>query len=60
MFVRDRGTGFDLDAVPADRQGIAKSIRERMARQGGEARLRSVTGEGTEVELTMPHRNGSR
>jgi hypothetical protein len=60
MFVKDRGAGFDIDAVPSDRQGIASSIRERMVRQGGEAKIRSVRGEGTEVELVMPHRNGSR
>ncbi len=32
IYVRDRGQGFDPEAVPEDRQGIAQSIRERMAR----------------------------
>jgi signal transduction histidine kinase len=51
--VRDRGIGFDPEAIPADRQGIRRSIRERMARHGGMAQVRSAPGQGTEVELTM-------
>jgi signal transduction histidine kinase len=51
--VRDRGRGFDLDAVPADRKGVAESIRGRMARHGGEATVQSTVGEGTKVTLTM-------
>jgi signal transduction histidine kinase len=54
LFVRDRGRGFDPDQVPADRQGIAQSIRARMARYGGSVIIRSTPGEGTEVALTMP------
>jgi signal transduction histidine kinase len=54
LFVRDRGRGFDPDAVPADRQGIAHSIRARMARYGGTVVIRSSLGEGTEVELSIP------
>ncbi len=54
LFVRDRGKGFDPDLVAEDRKGIAESIRARMARHGGSAVLRSVAGEGTEVELSMP------
>lgn len=51
--VRDRGPGFDPDAVPADRMGVRESIIGRMQRNGGRARVRSEPGEGTEVELTM-------
>jgi signal transduction histidine kinase len=51
--VRDRGPGFDLDAVPGDRMGVRESIIGRMRRNGGEARLRSAPGGGTEVELEM-------
>ncbi|WP_326598645.1 PspC domain-containing protein [Streptomyces sp. NBC_01803] len=51
--VRDRGPGFDPDAVPADRMGVRESIVGRMRRNGGSARVRSIPGEGTEVELTM-------
>jgi signal transduction histidine kinase len=55
LFVRDRGRGFDPDRVPSDRQGIAQSIRARMARYGGTVAIRSSSGEGTEVELSMPN-----
>jgi signal transduction histidine kinase len=54
IFVRDRGKGFDPKAVPADRHGLADSIRGRMERNGGELRLRTAPGEGTEVQLQMP------
>jgi signal transduction histidine kinase/phage shock protein PspC (stress-responsive transcriptional regulator) len=56
VFVRDRSCGFDPEAVPADRQGIAQSIRGRMARCGGSVTIRSAPGRGTEVELSMPRR----
>ncbi len=55
VYVRDRGQGFDQAAVPADRKGVAESIRARVARHGGKAAIRSTPGEGTEVSLTMPH-----
>ncbi|MEU9990500.1 PspC domain-containing protein [Streptomyces sp. NPDC048045] len=51
--VRDRGPGFDLDSIPDDRMGVRESIIGRMERNGGTARLRSVPGGGTEVELEM-------
>jgi signal transduction histidine kinase/phage shock protein PspC (stress-responsive transcriptional regulator) len=53
VFVRDRGQGFDPAAVPADRKGLAESVRARMARRGGTANVRSAPGEGTEVSLAM-------
>ena len=56
--VRDRGPGFDLDAVPEDRMGVRESIIGRMQRNGGTARLRSVPGGGTEVELEMERADG--
>ena len=52
IFVRDRGGGFDPDAVPAAAHGIAESIRGRMTRAGGTAALTSST-DGTEVELRL-------
>ena len=52
IFVRDRGSGFDPDNVPAKAHGIAESIRGRMARAGGTASLTS-SPEGTEVELRL-------
>ena len=51
--VRDRGPGFDPEAVPADRMGVRESIVGRMERNGGSARIRSAAGGGTEVELEM-------
>jgi signal transduction histidine kinase len=60
LFVRDRGKGFDPEAVPADRKGLAESVHARMARRGGSATVRSVRGEGTEVSLTMPRTAGER
>ncbi len=37
LYVRDRGVGFDPDAIADDRQGVAESIRGRMERVGGVA-----------------------
>jgi signal transduction histidine kinase len=54
VFVRDRGKGFDPQTVPADRKGLAESVRARMTRRGGHATIRSAPGEGTEVSLTIP------
>ncbi len=54
VFVRDRGCGFDPDAVPGDRHGLTDSIRARVERQGGTVRVRTTPGEGTEVALTLP------
>jgi len=53
VFVRDRGRGFDPDAVPSDRRGLAESVRGRIERAGGTARVRSAPGAGTEVELVV-------
>jgi signal transduction histidine kinase len=60
VYVRDRGRGFDPDAIAEDRRGIAESIRGRMARHGGTVELRSAPGEGTEVTLTMPRKVTSK
>ena len=53
VFVRDRGAGFDLDTVAEDRMGVKGSIIDRMARHGGSATIRSVSGNGTEVRLEI-------
>lgn len=60
VFVRDRGKGFDPAAVPADRKGVAESIKARLARRGGSATIRSAPGEGTEVSLAMPRMAADR
>lgn len=53
IFVRDRGKGFDLSAVPEDRLGVKQSIIGRMARNGGSATIKTEPGEGTEVRLQV-------
>ena len=53
-FVRDRGNGFDPDAIGSDRRGIVDSIRGRIERHGGTAQITSAPGEGCEVQITMP------
>lgn len=53
LFVRDRGPGFSLDSIPADRQGVRQSILGRMERAGGSVEIDSDSS-GTEVILTLP------
>jgi signal transduction histidine kinase len=53
VYVTDQGSGFNPDAVPNDRKGIAESIRSRMEKVGGEVEIESETGEGTDVMLRL-------
>ena len=53
VYVRDRGPGFVLDEVPADRHGIADSMKGRMQRSGGSCEIRT-DDRGTEVTLMLP------
>ena len=53
-FVRDRGCGFDPDAVDGDRHGLAQSIRHRVESRGGTVTVRSTLGRGTEIGIEMP------
>jgi hypothetical protein len=46
--------------VPAERRGIRDAIVGRMAFAGGEAKVESVCGEGTEVTLRVNARKGTR
>lgn len=52
-FVRDRGEGFELHAVPLDRRGVRDSILGRMDRAGGSAEIKTGPGTGTEVRLSL-------
>jgi len=54
IVVRDRGKGFDPEAVPEDRKGLAESVHGRMTRRGGTVSVTSAPGEGTKVALKMP------
>lgn len=53
VFVKDRGPGFELKDVPADRLGVRESIIGRMQRHGGSATIVS-SRDGTEVRLRLP------
>ncbi|MEQ4567014.1 PspC domain-containing protein [Paenarthrobacter sp. CAP02] len=53
IFIKDRGPGFDPDAVPEDRLGVKESIIGRMKRHGGTAVITSSSA-GTEVRLALP------
>lgn len=54
VFVRDRGVGFDPDAVPEDRQGLARSVRARVERRGGRVVVKAAPGKGTEIRIHLP------
>ncbi|ALE92999.1 hypothetical protein AOC05_12930 [Arthrobacter alpinus] len=53
VFVKDRGAGFDIAAIPADRLGVRESLLGRMSRNGGTAEIIS-SASGTEVRLHLP------
>lgn len=55
-YVRDRGPGFDLDAIPEDRRGVRDSIFARMVRHGGHAAVRTAPGGGCEAQLVQERR----
>lgn len=50
--VRDRGSGFDPATISAG--GIADSIVKRLQEVGGEARIKTAPGSGTDVSLHLP------
>lgn len=55
LSITDRGPGFRLSDVPADRYGVRESIIGRLTRIGGRAELRpGPGGTGTEVRLELP------
>lgn len=58
VFVRDRGRGFDLADVAADRHGVRESIEARMQRHGGVGEVTTELGIGTQVRLRMPRQIG--
>ncbi|UXA19097.1 ATP-binding protein [Mycobacterium sp. SMC-4] len=51
--VKDDGVGFDVDA-PRTSHGLRDSVVGRMQRCGGGARVLSIPGVGTTVELHLP------
>ncbi|GAA2786613.1 sensor histidine kinase [Crossiella cryophila] len=57
VVVRDNGIGFDFDedSLRANgRLGLLLSVRARLNRLGGVARIHGRPGRGTEVELSLP------
>jgi signal transduction histidine kinase len=56
VLVRDDGCGIDPEVLHLGREGHwgLVGMRERSERIGGHLKLRSGTGVGTEVELTVP------
>jgi signal transduction histidine kinase len=56
--VRDEGDGIPADrldrAAAEGRLGVAQSIRGRIADLGGQVRITTGPGEGTEVEMAVP------
>lgn len=54
IVVADTGRGFSAADVPAERLGLRVSIRERLAKVGGHARIESAPGEGTTVTILWP------
>ena len=55
-YVRDRGAGFDPEAVPGERRGLRESIIGRMERHGGSAEV-NTDASGTEIKVRI-ERNG--
>lgn len=49
--VGDEGRGFDLATIPAERLGVRRSIRERVAAVEGRAEVHTAPGRGTRIEL---------
>ncbi|MGO4299175.1 sensor histidine kinase [Leifsonia sp. RAF41] len=54
VVVRDDGRGFTESEVPAERLGLRISIRDRLAKVGGRARIESEPGVGTTVTILWP------
>jgi signal transduction histidine kinase/phage shock protein PspC (stress-responsive transcriptional regulator) len=52
VFVRDRGPGFDVGALPDGRLGVRESIIGRMRRAGGQATV-TARETGTEIHLSI-------
>lgn len=54
VVVEDTGRGFAAEEVPDERLGLRVSIRERLAKVGGRAVVRSSPGQGTTVTIVWP------
>jgi signal transduction histidine kinase len=54
VWVRDDGPGFDPATIDPERRGVRDAIVGRMRAVGGDARIDTAPGAGTEVVLTLP------
>jgi signal transduction histidine kinase len=60
--IRDDGVGFDYDEQRLAQQGklgLLRSMKGRIEALGGEMRVRSALGRGTEVEFRLPRGEGA-
>uniref|UniRef100_UPI00374DFC03 sensor histidine kinase n=1 Tax=Clavibacter michiganensis TaxID=28447 RepID=UPI00374DFC03 len=55
VMVVDDGRGFDEQETSPDRMGLRGSVRERIARVGGDVQVWSSPGSGASVMMTVPH-----
>lgn len=55
--LEDNGKGFDPATLKTGRNGL-KNIEVRMRQLGGKGAVRSIVGQGTQVELELPILNG--
>lgn len=53
LYVRDRGSGFDVDEIADDRRGVRDSIIGRMARYGGQASISRLEEEGQTLGMSV-------
>jgi signal transduction histidine kinase len=58
--VRDRGCGFSPNAIPGGESFGLINMRERVEAVGGEFRLRTASGDGTEIEARVPLERGGQ
>jgi signal transduction histidine kinase len=61
--IRDDGSGFEYDEERLAREGklgMLKSMKGRIEGLGGEMRVRSAPGRGTEIEFRLPATGGVR
>ena len=55
--LRDNGRGFDTNGAASSDKRVGMGLgglRERARLLGGEARIRSAPGQGTEIDITIP------
>ncbi|WP_144714007.1 sensor histidine kinase [Curtobacterium pusillum] len=58
--VGDRGAGFDVAAIPAERLGVRRSIIERVVAVDGRAEVVTAPGDGTRVLLDWAPQSGAQ